>query len=122
MVDKIGMIKEVRELSNLGLKESKELVEAYLAGDGETELMAMVKEKVKNRRPRSEEARGKIRDKVKGIKSLVEDLGDTCEGDFDVTDLSDIREIADTIINNTLTVRDRMTYNLEEILYEEGNR
>lgn len=119
MVDKIGMIKEVYKLSGLGLKESKELVEAYLAGDGKTELMVMAEEKVKDKPARSDVARKNIRHNVKGIKALVEELENVCEGDFDVYELQDIREIADKIINDILTVRDRMTYNLEEILQEE---
>ena len=122
-MDKILMIKEVRHISGCGLKEAKDAVEEVSAGGGSPELKEMVSRattKAANRPPRSEEARRSIRHRVKGIKYLAEDIEVKCEGNFDENDLPEIREALEAIINDALTIKDRMIYYLEEILSKEA--
>ena len=118
-MDKILQIKEVRNLTGLGLKESKDLVETWLNGEmpEQAELMAMVAEKVKNRIPRSEEYRIFIRNKVASIKNLIDYI--EWEEDFTGEDMPGIREAMENIVEAALTIKERLTYKLEEILSEE---
>ena len=117
-MDKIATIKEVRDLTGLGLRESKELVETWQNGEmpERKELFDMVAERVKNRIPRSEEARNAIRNKVKGIKNLIDSID--WEDEFNEADISKIRLAMDKIADEALIIKDRLTYRLEEILYE----
>ncbi|KKN76928.1 hypothetical protein LCGC14_0365800 [marine sediment metagenome] len=121
-MDKIAMIREVRNQTGLGLRESKELVEEFQNGDlvGSQELMAKVMAKVKaNPHSRSDDARKAIRDKVKGLYWIVEGLKDICEGDFDMLDLPDIREQTEKVADDALMIRDRLVRRLEDTLETE---
>ncbi len=121
-MDKIQLIKEVRDKTGCGLREAKETVEECLNGEGTPdmiELIAKAVERAKNRPPRSEEARMQIRNNVKGIKLLVAELEEYCEGDFDESVLSGIRVVTECIADHALIIKGKLSYKLEETLYTE---
>ncbi len=120
-MDKILLIKEVRNLTGCGLKEAKETVEEYQTGNlpEREELIRIVAEKVKNRVPRSEDIRKRIRDHVRSIKYMNEEVEEMCEGDFGEEDISEIRLCMEEIADNALDIKDQWTFRLEEAIYDE---
>ena len=118
-MDKILAIKEVRNLTGFGLKESKDIVEHWQATGEKTPIQTLIESKLKEVLPRSEQYHRQIRDRVKGLQWLVSGLAELCEGDFGEEDLSDIREQTGKIADDALLIRDRMITSLEECLYKE---
>ncbi len=119
-MDKIAMIKEVRKQTEFGLKESKAIVDGWVnSNGGRKELKELVEGAVKNRVPRSEEMRQTIRRRVKSIQNLVECLASDCEGDFSYEEMPIIRGALEQIADEALTIKNRTTYHLEDILSAE---
>jgi len=117
-MDKITMIKEVRKLTGCGLKESKELVEEYQAGDlSRKELMEKAEARAKTREPRSEEYRQIIANTIKGMKYKVESLEEYLDVEWD--DFIGARRAVNDI-DNRLTQLARLINKLEELLSEEA--
>lgn len=118
-MDKILMIKQVKDLTGCGLREAKDTVEGFLNGTmpEKEELMKIVAEKMKNRVPRSEEIRKRIRNHIKSINNLLEYL--ELSGDFDEEDLPELRETMEKVAYAALEIKDTWTYRLEDALFTE---
>ena len=124
-MDKILMIREVRDFTGCGLREAKEAVEEVQAGGGTLQLKEMVARataKAANRPPRREEIKGTIRYRVRGLKNLVQELEETCKGDFGESDLPEIRGTLETLVNDALIVKDRLIPRLEDALFKEDSK
>lgn len=117
----LRLIREVRNQTGLGLKESKDIVDGWANGTTEGKgLKELVEQAVKDRGPRSEEARQAIRNKIKRLQSLIDNLDDTCEDDFGSEELTGIRDALGQIAEEALTIKERTTYLLEECIDNES--
>ncbi len=121
MTDKIALIRQVRELTGLGLRESKEFVEEHLT-DGvlndDNEVIRVALQKIETREPESVRTRKSIINRLQGSKNLI-NFYDWEE--IDTADIPNIQESIDKVIDDLLTIKDRLLSQLEEALAREEN-
>ena len=119
-MDKIAMIKEVRNLTGCGLKEAKETVEEFQSGDALPpikELMAKVAIRVKDKQPRSQEYRKYIITAIQQIEGKAEQLRGLLDEEWD--DFAGARQTLSEI-PGIIDRLSRLISKLEEVLYEES--